>query len=230
MTIDETGVATFKNTVGVATITATVTNGSCTATATKTITLSNTSGTKYGETFSQTTSTILYGTRPDGYKTELPVLISIPEYSVDSADITDSNVSTSTGRVSTSFVNNGVEGYVYYQFNYNSSSGADNVNKIIHYKDDWRYNMGSSSSDNFRYYTSYGRQFYSTTDYPEHEANKSWTKYYAIWWAYQDKQAGHTWYVAPGISGALAASWYRFTIYNYTKTVTTYTYWYYTID
>ncbi len=230
VTIDENGVATFKNVVGVATITATVTNGSCTATATKTITLSNTSGTKYGETFSQTTSTILYGTRPDGYKTELPVLISIPEYSVDSADITDSNVSTSTGRVSTSFVNNGVAGYVYYQFNYNSSSGADNVNKIIHYKDDWRYNMGSSSSDNFRYYTSYGRQFYSTTDYPEHEANKNWTKYYAIWWAYQDKQAGHTWYVAPGISGALAASWYRFTIYNYTKTVTTYTYWYYTID
>ena len=230
VTINANGVATFKNSVGVATITATVTNGTCTATATKKITLSNTSGTRYGQTSTQTSSTVLYGTRPTGYKTELPVLISIPTYSTNSADITDSNISTSTGMVSTSFVKNGVEGYVYYQFNYSSSSGGDNVNKIIHYTDDWRYNYGNSMSDNFRYYTSYGRQFYSTTNYPEHEANSNWTKYYAIWWAYQDKQAGHTWYVASGIKGALAASWYRFPIYNYTKTVTTYTYWYYTIN
>ena len=230
VTINANGVATFKNSVGVATITATVTNGTCTATATKKITLSNTSGTRYGQTSTQTSSTVLYGTRPTGYKTELPVLISIPTYSTNSADITDSNISTSTGMVSTSFVKNGVEGYVYYQFNYSSSSGGDNVNKIIHYTDDWRYNYGNSMSDNFRYYTSYGRQFYSTTNYPEHEANSNWTKYYAIWWAYQDKQAGHTWYVASGINGALAASWYRFPIYNYTKTVTTYTYWYYTIN
>lgn len=230
VTINANGVATFKNTVGVATITATVTNGSCTATATKTITLSNESGIKYKETSSQTSSTVLYGTRPTGYKTELPVLISIPIYSTNSADITDSIVSTNTGMVSTTFVNNGVEGYVYYQFNYNSSSGADNVNKIIHYTDDWRYNFKATIDNNYKYHTSYGRQFYSTTDYPEHDAYSYWTQYYANWWAYQDKQAGHTWYVASGISGALAASWYRFPIYNYTKTVTTYTYWYYTIN
>lgn len=229
-TVDSNGKVTLKNSTGTATITATVTNGACTATATKRITLSNTSGTKYKETTSATTATVLYATRPDGYTTALPTTGSIPTYSVNSADITGSTVNTSTGKVVTTFANNGVDGYVYYQFNYNYTGDKNNVNNIINWQEGYRQTFGSGSSYNYRYYTSYGRQFYSATDYPEHQANQYWTEYYAIWWAYRDKQAGHTWYVATGISGARAASWYRFPVYNYTETITTYTYWYYSVS
>ncbi len=228
-TVDSTGKVTLKDSAGTATITATAKNGACTAVATKEITVSNTSGTKYKETSSADTSTVLYATRPEGYNTALPVTGTIPAYSVNSADITGSTKETTSGRVEVAFANSGIDGYVYYQFNYNSSdsSGKDNENKIIHWKEDWR--LVQSSSQNFKFHTSFGRQFYSSDDYIEHRAENNWTPYYAIWWAYQDKQAGHTWYVALGIEGALAGSWYRFPVYNYTKTVTTYTYWYYSV-
>ncbi len=228
-TVDSTGKVTLKDCAGTATITATAKNGACTAVATKEITVSNTSGTKYKETSSADTATVLYATRPEGYNTALPVTGTIPTYSVNSADITGSTKETTSGRVEVAFANSGIDGYVYYQFNYNSSdsSGKDNENKIIHWKEDWR--LVQSSSNNFKFHTSFGRQFYSKDDYREHTAQQNWTPYYAIWWAYQDKQAGHTWYVALGIEGALAGSWYRFPVYNYTKTVTTYTYWYYSV-
>lgn len=229
-TVNSSGKVTFGNTMGKATITATVNNNGCTKSASTTLTLSNTSGTKYKETSSSSTSSVLYASHPSGYSTALPVTGSIPSYTTSSSDITGGTTTTNTGKVVTSYTNNGVAGYVYYQFNYNSSGGADNIYKIVNYQEGWRYNLGSSSSDNFYHYTSYGRQFYSTTNYPEHEANAGWTKYYAIWWAYQDKQAGHTWYVAKGIDGARAASWFRFPVYNYTKTTTTYTYYYYTLS
>lgn len=228
--VDSNGKVTLHNKTGSATITAMVTNGSCYTYATKEITVSNTNGTKFDETKFSTSSTVLYATRPDGYTTALPTTGTIPSYSTNSADITGSSYETSTGRVVTDFVNNGVDGYVYYQFNYSSSGGADNVNKIINWKEDWRYTLGSGSNYNYMYYTKYGCQFYSEKDFPQHDAAQNWTQYYAIWWAYRDKQEGHTWYVAYGISGARAASWYRFSIYNYTKTVTTYTYWYYSIN
>ena len=229
-TIDSSGKATFKNKVGSTTITATVTNNDYSKKATKTITISNSSGTKYKETTTSNTSNLLYGTRPEGYRTDLPVATgNIPDYSTNSSDVTNKTTNTSTGKIVESYSNNGIAGYIYYQFNYKSASGADNENKIIYYQEGWRYNLEANASHNYAYYTSYGRQFYSTANYPEHQAQSNWTKYYAIWWAYQDKQAGHTWYVATGIPNNLAASWYRFPLYNYAKTTTTYTYYYYSI-
>lgn len=230
-TVDSSGKVTFKKTVGTALITATVNNNGVTNSASKTITISNSQGTKFGETSSSTTGTVLYGTHPGGYSTALPVTTgSIPSYTTNSADVSNSSTNTSTGRVDVTYANNGVDGYVYYQFNYNSSSGADNENKIINYQEGWRQTMGEGSDYNYYYYTSFGRQFYSGTNYPEHTASAGWTKYYARWWAYQDQQAGHTWYVASGISGALAASWYRFPLTRYTRTTTTYTYYYFNVS
>jgi len=228
-TVDSSGKVTFKKSVGTAVITATVNNNGVTKSASKTITISNSQGTKFGETSTSSSATVLYGTQPGGYSTSLPVTGSIPSYTTNSADVTNSSTNTSTGRVDVTYANNGVDGYVYYQFNYNSSSGADNENKIINYQEGWRQTMGEGNDYNYYYYTSFGRQFYSGTNYPEHTASAGWTKYYARWWAYQDQQAGHTWYVASGISGALAASWYRFPLTRYTRTTTTYTYYYFTV-
>lgn len=228
-TVDSSGRVTFKKSVGTAVITATVNNNGVTNSASKTITISNSQGTKFGETSSSTTGTVLYGTQPGGYSTSLPVTGSIPSYTTNSADVSNSSTNTANGRVDVTYTNNGVDGYVYYQFNYNSSSGADNENKIINYQEGWRQTMGEGSDYNYYYYTSFGRQFYSSTNYPEHTASAGWTKYYARWWAYQDQQAGHTWYVASGISGALAASWYRFPLTRYTRTTTTYTYYYFNV-
>ena len=235
-TIDSNGKATLKSGIGTATITATVTNGSCTATATKKITLSNTSGTKYKETTSAATSTVLYGTRPEGYSTGLPVTGSLPTYTTAVADITDSTVNTSTGKVVTTFKNNGVDGYIYYQFNYSSSGGAGNIYKVVNWQEGWRNTFlnvndaGNDVYDNYKYHTSYGRQFFSKENYAESTRHKGWNKYHAYYWAYYDHQDGHTWYTVYDVSGALSANWYRFPINNYTKTVTTYTYWYYTVS
>lgn len=212
--VNSSGVATFGSTMGTTTITATVNNNGCTQSASGTLTLSNYSGTKYKETSATSYSNVLYGSHSDGYDTAHPVTGSIPSYTTNAADVSWQSTNTSTGRVDTSFSQTGVAGRIYYQFNYSSTSGGNNENKIIHYKEDWRCNMAADSSHNYYHYTKYGRQFYSSTDYPEHASNATWTKYYANWWAYQDKQAGHTWYVAKDISGALAASWCRFPLYN----------------
>lgn len=230
-TVDSSGKVTFKQTVGTAVITATVNYNGVTNTASKTITISNSQGTKFGETSSSTTTgTVLYGSQPSGYSTSLPVTGSIPSYTTNIADVSYSSTNTSTGRVDETYANNGVDGYVYYQFNYNSSSGRDNTNKVINYQEGWRQTLGSGNDYNYYYYTSFGRQFYSSTNYSEHRAEQYWDQYYAIWWAYRDKQEGHTWYIATGIDGALAASWYRFPLTKYTRTTTTYTYYCFTVS
>ncbi len=231
--INSSGKATFGNTMSSTTITAVVNNNGCTKSATKTLSLSNTGGTKYKETTALSNSTVMYGTRPSGYSSNLPVKTgSIPSYTTDSSSITGSTTNTSTGKIVTSYANNGVAGYIYYQFNYNSSTGGDNIYKIINYKESYRNcYIGDGTTPSYWFYCSpYGRQFYSTTNYPEHDASANWTKYASNWWAYRDKQDGHTWYVATGISGALAGSWYRFPLYNYSKTTTTYTYYYYSVS
>ena len=227
--VDATGKVMLGTTTGTAIITATASNGVTIGSATKTVTVSNTSGTKFKETSSSSLDTVLYASHPSGYSTNIPVSSSgsIPSYTTNSSDLNNSSYNTSTGRVDTTFSSNGIAGYVYYHYMYNYSGDANNENIIIHYTDGYRNVMGQG---NFAYYTQYGCQFFSTTDYPEHDSNIYWTQYYAIWWAAKDKQNGYTWYVANGISGSRAASYYRFPVYSYSKTVSTYTYYYYSIS